>query len=58
MLNQEKLCWEEVEWILQYSKGLIHPGLLLLKTEEEKPRQLQGYVNANFVIDPNKGGQL
>jgi len=40
-----------VKWVLRYLRGTARLGLVFQKLETEKPRVLQGYINADYAGD-------
>ena len=51
MSNSEKQHWEAVKWVLRYLQGTAGLGLVFQRLKTEKPRLLQGYVDADYAGD-------
>jgi len=51
MLNSEKQYWEAVKWVLWYLRGTVRLGLVFQRLKTRKPRELQGYVDADYAED-------
>ena len=47
MSNPGKQYWEAVKWVLRYLRGTARLSLAFQRLETEKPKMLQGYVNAD-----------
>jgi len=51
MSNLEKQHWEAVKSVLRYLRQTVRLSLVFQRLKIGNPRELQGYVNANYVGD-------
>ena len=51
MSNSGKQHWEAVKWVLRYLRATVRLSLVFQRLKMEKPRVLQGYIDAYYARD-------